>query len=199
MTSSPSWPTTLAGTCADILADVKRKRRQMGRPVNLFTVLTGFLSLNVIAVSIWRFSIWFMGKRLFLPAMALYYLNLILFGLDATPYSLVGPGFVVAHMSGCVFHGKFGKNCTVYGRAGVGGMGRGDTGGWRGGPVLGDDVTVGFGALLLTDEAVGDGAILGPGSVCFKGVPAGAMVLSPTAKIIRRAEEAAPLSAPGPI
>jgi serine O-acetyltransferase len=176
-----------------IWCDSARKRKQMGRPLTRLSILRGFFSINVVAVAIFRFSIYFCANGWRTPAMLCYYLNIMLFGFDGSPYSEVGPGLVVVHLNGNVFHAKVGRNATLFGRNGIGGKGRGDTGGWRGGPVIGDHVTLGFGACILTDGDIGDHATVGAGSWCFKSVTARAIVAGMPARLVRMktAEEVA--------
>jgi serine acetyltransferase len=170
-----------------VWSDARRKRLQMGRSSSFFSICLGLLSINVAAVALWRLSIYFGSKGLKIVSMPLYYLNIVLFSFDASPYSRVGPGFVVCHLPGCVLHGKFGANCTIFGRNVVGGKGRGDLGGWRGGPVIGNAVTLGFGAAVLCHGTVGDGAVVGAGAWCFKDVRSGDVVVGFPARFLRKA------------
>jgi serine O-acetyltransferase len=157
----------------------------MDKPVTFVSLLTGVLSINVMAVIIWRLSMYAIRKRLYPVAMLLYYLNIVLFSFDATPYSLVGPGLVVAHLSGCVLHGKIGKNCTLYGRNVLGGLGEASRAGWLGGPVLADNVTMGIGSSVLGPVSVGSDSTVGAGAWCFKDVEPSSIVVGMPAKLLR--------------
>jgi len=143
------------------------------------------LSPNVLAVAIFRFSIWFNRKGWRLPSVLLYYFNSIVFGFDASPMSSIGAGLVMAHLCGCALHAKIGRNCTLYGRAAIGGKGRGGGSGWFGGPILGDRVTVGFGGAAIGDFTVGDDATIGAGSWCFQAVEPKAIMAGVPAKLLR--------------
>ncbi|MBI3549160.1 MAG: hypothetical protein HY078_08990 [Elusimicrobia bacterium] len=179
------YPVTVLNTLRFLWADAVRKRVQMGQPTHALSVAKGFLTINLIAVAILRFSILLQRSGLKLFAMPLYYLNIILFSFDASPYCSIGPGFVVAHLPGCTLHAKFGRNCTLFGRNGVGGRGQGDTGGWLGGPILGDWVTVGYGGSIVTDAYIGDHAMIGAGSWCFGPVKPNTIVFGMPAKPLR--------------
>lgn len=50
-------------------------------------------------------------------------------------------------------------------------------------PVIGDDVEIGVGAVLIGHVTIGAGAKIGPNAVVFKDVPAGAVVYSPPSEI----------------
>ena len=176
---------TFSVVLGSLWSDAVRKRRQMGRSLTRLSVLRAFLSINVIAVAIFRFSIYFCANGLWLPGMFCYYFNVVVFGFDGSPYSEIGPGFVVVHLNGNVIHAKFGRNCTLFGRNGVGGMGKGDTGGWRGGPVIGDNVTLGFGSSIVTDQPIGDFVMVGAGSWCFKGAGPRSIMIGMPAKLLR--------------
>ena len=176
---------TLRNVFFCIWEDAARKGRQMGRPATKLSIVRSFMSINVIAVAIFRLSIYFCAKGLWLPSMFCYYVNIIAFGIDGSPYSEIGPGLVVVHLVGNVLHAKIGRNCTLFGRNGIGGKGKGNTGGWRGGPVVGDHVTLGFGACIITDQPIGDHAMIGAGSWCFKGVPERAIVGGLPAELLR--------------
>lgn len=186
---SPEGRMTLRKTLSYLYQDSRRKRLQMGKRPTPRSILLGFFSINVIAVAIWRFSMFFKQRGWKTPAFLLYYLNILLFGFDGSPLCSIGPGVVVAHLVGCVIHAKVGKNCTFYGRNGLGGIGRGDAGGWYGGPILGDNVIVGFGAAVVSHEAIGDNVTISAGSWCYKGIPSNSIVFGVPARILRAKTE----------
>ncbi len=51
--------------------------------------------------------------------------------------------------------------------------------------VVGDDVWLGYGAIILPGVTIGDGAIIGAGTVVTKDVPPYAIVGGNPAKVIR--------------
>jgi maltose O-acetyltransferase len=52
---------------------------------------------------------------------------------------------------------------------------------------IGSDVWIGGGAIVLPGVAIGDGAVIGAGSVVTRDVPAGATVVGNPARIIASA------------
>ena len=52
-------------------------------------------------------------------------------------------------------------------------------------PVVGNDVDIGSNVVILGDVSVGDGVVIGAGSVVVKSVEAGAVVLGNPARVIR--------------
>lgn len=180
-------PMSLGWTFHCILLDARRKRLLRGRRADGWRALLGLFSINVIAVALWRFSMYFMRKRLPKPATLIYYLNVMLFGFDASPYSQVGPGLVVVHLVGCVVHGRFGANCTFFGRNGIGGKGDDIVSrGWLGGPLVGNGVTFGFASGVLSWETIGDGAMVGGAAWVFGAVEPGVLVVGTPAKVLRQ-------------
>lgn len=56
--------------------------------------------------------------------------------------------------------------------------------------VIGDDVRVGVGAMILKGVRIGAGAMILPGAVCLRDVPAGATVAGNPARVMNPAEVA---------
>jgi maltose O-acetyltransferase len=52
--------------------------------------------------------------------------------------------------------------------------------------VIGDDVWIGGGAIILAGVSIGDRAVIGAGSVVTRDVPADVVVVGNPAKIVRR-------------
>lgn len=56
-------------------------------------------------------------------------------------------------------------------------------------PVIGDNVTVGINSTIIGSVHIGDGAIVGAGSVVVKDVPSYAVVCGNPASVIKMREE----------
>ena len=97
----------------------------------------------------------------------------------------IGPGLRVYHGYGLVVHSNsvIGRNCTL--RHGVT-IGAKDAEGLLV-PVIGDDVEVGVGALVIGAHTIGDGARIGAGTVVVSDVPAGATVVGNPGRILNHA------------
>lgn len=179
---------TLKKTIWLIWTDARQKRIQMNRPHWWLSVFLGLFSINVIALAFWRLSMWLAQKHFpgaYWGAKLFQFMNIILFAFDASPTSSVGPGLVVAHLVGCTIHAKIGANCTLYGRNGLGGLGKRSIKGWLGGPVLEDGATVGFGASVLGGVVIGKNATIGAGAWCFEDVPENGIAIGMPAKLHR--------------
>lgn len=95
-----------------------------------------------------------------------------------TPRDKVGPGLYLQHgFSTIITARSVGKNLWVNQQVTVGFTDSDST------PTIGDDVTIGAGALVLGDVTVGDGATIGAGAVVVKDVPPGATVVGVPARM----------------
>jgi serine O-acetyltransferase len=109
-------------------------------------------------------------------ARFLWHLNLFLTAGDISMLSDLGGGFVPVHPSGITMVGAAGRNCTVVGPGGIGGgtPRKDDIGGGPGLPVLGDDVTLAPGCLVIGPIRVGHGVFVGAGAIVSRDIADGA-------------------------
>lgn len=120
-----------------------------------------------------------------LPVTAVYVL-LVEWGLgiELNVKSQIGPGLRLYHGVGLVIHeaAVVGKSCTLR---------HGTTLGMKNGPddcpVLGDGVDVGCQVVILGRVRIGDGAVIGAGSVVLHDVAPGDVVAGNPARPIRKA------------
>jgi len=108
-----------------------------------------------------------------LLARFLWHLNLLLTGADMTPNTDIGGGMVVDYPLGVGIVGKIGRNCTLHANAGIGGgsSAQDDIGGGPGVPVVGDDVELESGALVMGPIRVGNRVRIGPRCLITRPVP----------------------------
>lgn len=99
------------------------------------------------------------------------------------PAADIGPGLYIPHPSSVMFAGRAGRNLVLFANALVAP---------RAPPArfiavsaqaadVGDDVMVGFNAIVLGPVTIGDGARIGGGAFVTRDVPGGAMCRSPFA------------------
>jgi serine O-acetyltransferase len=139
----------------------------------------GLLLFNLSYQAAWlhRWSHYFFCRGNRQLARLLWHLNLWLTGADISPISDIGGGLLLLYPLCVILVGKIGRNFTAYGQVGVGGgMSSADIGAGPGLPVLGDNVTLDFGALVLGPVHVHDNARVGGRCVVTGDVPEGATV-----------------------
>jgi serine O-acetyltransferase len=161
------------------------------------------------AIGSYRFAAWARGLhnsvlRLVFSSIGEVMLRFVRnqYGIELYSTSTIGRRFQIGHQNGIVIH-KFatiGDDCRVrHGvTLGVGGIKRAKSPeSFRGNaPVLGNEVDVGAGAVIVGRIRIGDGVNIGPNAVVLTDVPAGATVMAPMAKIIRLAPETGAVSSP---
>ncbi len=106
--------------------------------------------------------------------------------MDLDPQATIGGGFYIGHIGGVHINpgAVLGRNCDLAHRVTIGAsaMGRGGI------PVLGDDVYIGTGAVLVGKIKVGSGAKIAANTLVMSNVPAGATVMGVPGRIIMRAK-----------
>ncbi len=144
------------------------------------------------AVAVHRFGVWRMGvrSRLLRAPLSILYRCLYrrcrnIYGIEL-PYTVsLGRRVVIEHQGGIVIHGAtvigdgciIRQNCTLGLRA----LDRLDDA-----PILGANVNVGAGAVLMGRITIGDNASIGANAVVMQDVPAGALAVGVPARIVSR-------------
>lgn len=94
----------------------------------------------------------------------------------------IGPGFVLIHGFGCVLNGGavIGKNCTMLHGVTIGTIHGDDF------PIIGDDVYIGAGAIILGNVHIGNHVKIGAGAIVVDNMPDNSTVVGMKAKIIKK-------------
>lgn len=96
----------------------------------------------------------------------------------------IGPGLYIQHGFSTVLAARsIGARCWVNQQVTVGYTDEVST------PVIGDDVRIGAGAMVLGDVHVGDGAQIGANSVAIRDVPPGHVVVSQPSRVLAPRDE----------
>jgi serine acetyltransferase len=179
--SEPREPGLFECLSADFAQYCELKRDR--NPRSLTAYLDTLLQPGMWAVAIFRFSQVFYRIKLRPFSRLLCVMNLVLFGAEYWPGSVVGPGLVTPHPVGTGFAvRRMGRNVTLYAMTHIGGGGY-DVG--DGIPTIGDEVKVFDSAKIFGPVTIGDGAWIGAGCTIFKDIPAGAVVMTAPSKIVR--------------
>lgn len=121
----------------------------------------------------------------FIPRL-LSQINRFFTGLEIHPGATIGKGFFVDHGMGVVIGEttEIGDNCVLYHNVTLGGTGK-HVG--KRHPSIGNNVTIGTGAILLGPIHVGDNVKIGANSfVVMRDIPANCTVAGTPARIIKR-------------
>jgi serine O-acetyltransferase len=97
----------------------------------------------------------------------------------------IGPGLRIWHFGGVIIntHAKIGSRCTIRHNVTIGNR-RND----YDVPILGDDITIGVGAIVIGNIYIGDRAVIGAGAVVLKDVPADYLAVGNPARLSPRKE-----------
>lgn len=164
-----------------------------------------WLNPAVWSIAVYRFSNWlYKGTppallRIPFKLLAFFAVKfcVVFMEMDIDPQATIGGGFYIGHIGGVHINpgAVLGRNCDLAHRITIGAsaMGR------QGVPVLGDDVYIGTGAVLVGKIKVGDGAKIAANTLVMSNVPAGATVMGVPGRIIMRPKPVAAASVPKPV
>jgi serine O-acetyltransferase len=104
----------------------------------------------------------------------------IVTGADIPIGCRIGGGLIMPHPNGIVIHPEveIGPNCLIMQQVTLGVAGRN-----RGVPRIGGHVDISVGASILGPVRIGDHAVIGAHALVIDDVPAGAVMVSPRARI----------------
>jgi len=191
-------PLTWRETRALIRSDLDRLVRHLQQPDTFAHRAYDFLLPGMQALFWHRINRYLLLRGWRRLASVLHLMAIYLTRAEVPPTTSIGPSALIAHATGVYLFGRIGARLTVQGSGGCGGgFGETEIGGGPGYAVLGDDVTLAFGARVLGPVRIGDGVKVGPGALVTDDVPAGALVMWAKPRIIQGgALAAAPAAAP---
>ena len=105
------------------------------------------------------------------------------FGISIPYDTEIGPGFYIGHFGGIVVNSaaKIGRNVNISQGVTIGQVNRGER---QGVPVIGDNVYIGPGAVIIGAIQVGNGCAIGANAVVTRDLPDNAVAVGVPAKVI---------------
>ena len=172
----PTNPPLFAALRADAGELTRLKRRTYAGRTGAADVLTLPAFWCVV---LWRLGNLWHARGLRALSRMSYVANLVVFGADLAPGSVVGPGLVVPHPVGvaCATGTTIGARCRIMGRVAIGGSGSADR---PGHPRIGDDVWVLDGVRIFGPVTVGSGSVIGTSVLLTQDVPPDTTVRVPS-------------------
>ena len=167
---------------------IKDYERYGGKGFNIFGMLLRFLYYaSFRAVVFYRIGNYCHKHKLTIIAMMIERLMHHLCHCWISTKAEIGEGFMVAHVCGLVIGGEvvIGKNCDVRQNVTLGGNFNKTDAEGRQFPTLGDNVSLGAGAVVVGPVKVGDNSIVGANSVVTRDVPENVIVRGSPAVVIK--------------
>ena len=137
------------------------------------------LSPSFLCVVLYRVSRFLFVRNCRLMARLVWQINMLLTGADISPMCDLGEGLLIVHTVAVTISGSAGCMFTVEGYGGMGGgLAMDDIGAGPGLPLLGDDVQMARGAMVLGPVRIGNSVRIGPGCTVIRDLPDGCEVLA---------------------
>jgi serine O-acetyltransferase len=138
-----------------------------------------YLSPGLTAVLLYRFQDSLHRKRLLLPAYFLHRVNLNLHAIDILPGATIGDGLRIDHPVGIVIGAgvKIGRGCVLLQNVTIGTRYIDSAEYNDEFPTIGNNVTIGAGAVVLGGVHLGDNCTVGANSVILADVSEGSTVI----------------------
>lgn len=181
-------PTDKGGGPIDALRDLVRSdiEENLGRPASLPVVVGALLlSRGVQAAALYRVGHLLHLHGLSVLSEVLLRVSQLLFGVDISYRARIGPGLVLRHPCGIVVGRDvvLGRRVRLFQNVTLGNRIAGSPGRPDGMPVIGDDVHLFAGAVVLGQVDVGSGSTIGANAVLTTSCPAHSRVTAPAPRI----------------
>jgi serine O-acetyltransferase len=161
--------------------------QKVERP-NPLTMITHLRRAGFSAVLLYRLASSCMRGGVIGKAFAIFIsrFNLMINGCDVSAQARVGGGFMMPHPTGVVIGvATIGEHVTVQQNVTLGirhgGVDENDPANY---PVVGNNVNVSAGAVVIGHVSIGDNAMIGANAVVLQDVPAGATAVGVPARVI---------------
>lgn len=108
------------------------------------------------------------------------------YGCEIAPYAQIGGGIFIPHSLGIVIGHEvvIGENCEIFQNVTIGSNRKERNGRYM--PIIGDNVSIGSGAIVVGAIHIGNNVVIGANSYVDKDIPDNMVVVGSPAKVIRK-------------
>jgi serine O-acetyltransferase len=165
---------------SNLVADLRQKAVVYELPPTRGTLLRMLVNDGSAAQIMYRMMRFCQTHRLKILAAIIYRLNAFTTHATIGRNADIAPGFVIVHSLGVVINTnvRAGRNFVVYHNVTVGAVRNRS-------PIVGDNVYIGAGAIVIGGVRIGSDVRIGANAVVTKDVPDGATVVGIPARIVR--------------
>lgn len=158
-------------------------RYGMKKSTILFSWLKGhtfFVVLN------YRIANWLYRHHIKLLPEMIKFRTMRRYGCEIAPYAQIGGGFFIPHSVGIVIGHEvvIGENCEIFQNVTIGSNRKERNG--RLMPIIGNNVSIGSGAIVVGAIHIGDNVTIGANSYVDKDVPNNTVVVGSPVKIVKK-------------
>ena len=129
-------------------------------------------------------------KKIFIINVIILKLLKFICGLDISPKTKIGAGFILFHPQNIVINADsvLGDNVMLKHNVTIGNKVDPVTG-QHVSPVIGNNVELSPGVVVLGNVSIGDNSIIGAGAIVVKSIPKNSIAVGNPAKVIKQVEE----------
>lgn len=149
--------------------------------------LGSMFNYGFMSIAVYRYGRWANGIRVPIVGFVLRavygilkVLCEILFGISINVNCRIGKGFYIAHFSNIIVNGHLGEHCSVGQGVTLGTKGDGKSDGV---PTVGDGAYIASGAKLIGRITVGDNVTVGANAVVISDIPSNSLAVGVPAKV----------------
>lgn len=133
----------------------------------------------------YRIANWLYKHHIKLMPEIIKFRTLRRFGCEISPYATIGGGLFLPHSLGIVIGHEciIGENCEIFQNVTIGSNRKFKDGRFM--PIIGNNVSINTGAVIVGPITIGDNVIIGANSYVDKDIPSNVVIAGSPAKIIR--------------
>jgi serine O-acetyltransferase len=151
--------------------DLKRYMEITKKNITTLNLLLCFFSIRMLPVLIIRISLFFASVNFNILSKLFSLINVILFGIECSTKTVIGPGLFIPHSFGIVIGAySIGDNATIYQGVTIGAKELDFTNQSSSRPIIGDNVTIASGAKVLGGINIGDNVVIAANAVVINDV-----------------------------